>query len=108
MIALSTSSPPQGLQSDFLTLWGNRAPKELKIFSSVYCLKGDAQPNEHPKIEPELVGGREWLVLILVVDDEGAMLKVEHVEMMVGGWANQQGVEVKFGVWEGEVEVEVE
>jgi hypothetical protein len=112
IIALSTPSPPHELQSSFLGLWKARAPKELRIFSTVYRNAGaNAQPNEHPKIESELVGGGKWLVLILIVDHEGAMLKVEHVEMMVEEWLGgkkEQGLndEVRFGVWEGEVEVD--
>jgi hypothetical protein len=106
IIALSTPSSPQDLQVDFLGLWEARAPKELKVFSGVYLIAGDAQPNEHPKIEPGLVGGGEWLCLMLVVDEGGEILKVDHVEMMVEGFLKEKGVEAKFGVWKGEVEVE--
>lgn len=109
LVTLSTTVPPQELQSELLGLFEARAPKELKVYTSVYRDAGvDAQPNEHPKIEKDAVGGGDWLVLILVVDEEGCMLKVKHVEMMVEGWVKQQkdqGMEVKFGVWSGEIEV---
>jgi hypothetical protein len=94
----------QKLQTSFTTLFSSRAPPSLKLYSSLYHHAGaEAQPDHHPVIEKEAVGGGEWLVLVLVVDGEGETLQVEHVGMMVGGFAKGQEMDVKWGVWRGEV-----
>jgi hypothetical protein len=53
-----------------------------------------------------LIEIREWMVLMLVVDEEGNVLKREHVVKMVGDWmegVSGEGVEVEGGVWGGDV-----
>lgn len=77
---------------------------EGKVFSSVYKHGGEeAQPENHPEIAADKVGGGEWLVVVLVVDEEG---KVGDggVEGLVGEWGKgRKGL--KVGVWKGELDM---
>jgi hypothetical protein len=105
LVAIST--PDRGkaeeVCAEVLTLFGKQAPRDLKVFASVYQDAGkDAQPHEHPKIERDAVGGGEWLVLMLVV---GERLDVEHVEGMMEGWVQGGMEEVKLGIWGGELDM---
>jgi hypothetical protein len=100
---------PQKLQAELLKLF-EQAPPSLKSYSSVYRWSGvEAQPNGHPLIDVE--GSGEWMVFMLVVDEEGSTLNRGHLVKMVGGWVEgengkrdeREGVEVEFGVWDGEI-----
>jgi hypothetical protein len=78
--------------------------KKGKVFSSVYKHGGkEAQPDKHPEIEARRIGGGEWLVVVLVVGEEGMMEK-EGLEELVEEWKKEkEGVNI--GVWKGEVDM---
>jgi hypothetical protein len=78
--------------------------KKGKVFSSVYKHGGkEAQPDKHPEIEARWIGGGEWLVVVLVVGEEGMMEK-EGLEELVEEWKKEkEGVNI--GVWKGEVDM---
>jgi hypothetical protein len=113
LVVLNIEAPDaditQKLQEDLRKLF-ERAPPCLKSYSSVYKWSGvDAQPQGHPLIDVEESG--EWMVMFLVVDEEGKTLSRVHLVQMVGGWVEEEkskrnereGVEIGFGVWDGEV-----
>jgi hypothetical protein len=115
LVVLNISSPsssseiPETLQANLLKLF-ERAPPSLKSYSAVYRWSGkQAQPENHQFIDVEESG--EWMVLFLVVDEVGDVLQSEHLVQMVGGWVEQEnskrdereGVEIAYGVWDGEV-----
>jgi hypothetical protein len=91
---------------DYLTTHASVSPK---LFSTIYRNAGaDAQPNMHPTISKELVGGGEWLILLLVVDVKEDVLRGAGVESIVDRWADDvkvKGLELKYGVWRNEIDL---
>jgi hypothetical protein len=70
-----------------------------KTYSSLYKNAGlDWQPDMHPRIGGEKVGGAEWLALVLVVDEEGKMGN-GYVE----GLLKKEVEEARYGVWDSKV-----
>jgi hypothetical protein len=69
-----------------------------KMYSSLYKHAGrKGQPHMHPEIENDVVGGGEWLVLVLVVGDA---LKEGDVQSVVNKWVTEErDVDVKYRVW---------
>ncbi|KAG9188624.1 hypothetical protein G6011_07329 [Alternaria panax] len=98
---------PKALQSSLFTLVKAAVPPALKPYSSLYRWSGvEAQPDHHPLISKD--GRGEWMLLLLLVDEEGKTLIREHAVMLVQGWVNEErgklgGGEIEFGVWEGEI-----
>jgi hypothetical protein len=98
---------PKTLQSSLFTLVKAAVPPALKPYSSLYRWSGvEAQPDHHPLISKD--GRGEWMVLLLLVDEEGKTLIREHAVMLVQGWVNEERAKlgrgkIEFGVWEGEV-----
>jgi hypothetical protein len=100
----------QKIQAGLLEYLTTHASASLQLLSSVYRNAGaGAQPNLHPLIEKEAVGGGEWLVLVLAAGKDAETAQMEDVEKVVAGWAHdlqgKNGAEVKFGVWGREVDI---
>jgi hypothetical protein len=91
---------------DYLTTHASVSPK---LFSTIYRNAGaDAQPNMHPTISKELVGGGEWLILLMVVDVEEDISKGGGVDSIVHSWAdnvNEKSLEMKYGIWRNEIDL---
>lgn len=91
---------------NYLTTYASVSPK---LFSTIYRNAGaNAQPNMHPTISRELVGGGEWLILLLVVDVKEDVLRGAGVESIVDRWADDvkvKGLEMKYGVWRNEIDL---
>ena len=104
---IDVDTVPKALQSSLFTLVKAAVPPTLEPYSSLYRWSGeDAQPEHHPLISKD--GRGEWMVLLLLVDEEGKTLIREHAVMLVQGWVNEErgkldGGKIEFGVWEGEV-----
>ena len=104
---IDVDTVPKALQSSLFTLVKAAVPPALEPYSSLYRWSGeDAQPEHHPLISKD--GRGEWMVLLLLVDEEGKTLIREHAVMLVQGWVNEErgkldGGKIEFGVWEGEV-----
>ncbi|KAL1795084.1 hypothetical protein ACET3X_006900 [Alternaria dauci] len=105
--AMDVDAVPKALQSSLFNLIKTAVPPALKPYSSLYRWSGeDAQPDYHPLISKD--GRGEWMVLVLLVDEEGKTLIREHAVMLVQGWVNEErgkldGGKIEYGVWEGEV-----
>lgn len=67
----------------------------------------EAQPEHHPPIDCEASG--EWMIVLLVVDEEGKTLDRRHVNEQVEKWIKgvdreeYGSVDTYFGVWSGEL-----
>ncbi|KAH8725283.1 hypothetical protein GQ44DRAFT_826746 [Phaeosphaeriaceae sp. PMI808] len=94
------------VQQSLLGFLSNQSPEGIRMFSDLYRNAGaSAQPDMHPVIDKAEVGGGEWLVLVLLVD-ENDKHGVEDVEKAVEAWAEKEkGVGVQYGVWGGAIEV---
>jgi len=98
---------PRGLHDSLFARFKAVVPPALKPYSSLYKWAGvEAQPDSHPLIGKDRRG--EWMVLLLLVDEEGETLVRGHAVMLVEGWVEQERGKVRdgrieFGVWEGEV-----
>ncbi|CAG5172887.1 uncharacterized protein ALTATR162_LOCUS7540 [Alternaria atra] len=98
---------PEALRSSLLNLVKAAVPPALKPYSSLYRWSGvEAQPDHHPLISKD--GRGNWMVLLLLVDEEGKTLIREHAAMLVQGWVQEErgklgGGKIDFGVWDGEV-----
>ncbi|KAH7069289.1 hypothetical protein FB567DRAFT_555117 [Paraphoma chrysanthemicola] len=81
-----------------------------KVYTTVYRNAGtDAQPDMHPHIGADVVGGGDWLVLLALASGEAS--KKEDLESVVGKWVdgvrskNISGVEIRLGVWKKELDL---
>ncbi|OAL55899.1 hypothetical protein IQ07DRAFT_676141 [Pyrenochaeta sp. DS3sAY3a] len=115
LIAISLTFPtttadptiPRKLQSSLLNHF-SASPPNLTAYSSLYHWAGaESQPEHHPLIDAEVSG--EWMIMLLVVDEEGKTLQRRHVNEQVGRWIGgldkegYGGVDAHFGVWGGEL-----
>ena len=103
--AVSSPDIPRKLQASLIEQF-KAAPAGLELYTSLYRWTGvEAQPKDHPMIDMEASG--EWLVTLLVIDEEGGELKRGDVDELVGKWADgvskEDGYTVDVGVWDGEV-----
>jgi len=106
-----TSSIPKLLHDSLIEKVKAAVPPALTTQSCLYHWAGeDAQPDMHPFIDIGVSG--EWMVMVLLGDEEGKTLSREHVCSLVEGWVGdcargivgaERGGKVGFGVWEGEV-----
>ncbi|KAH7076429.1 hypothetical protein BKA63DRAFT_510097 [Paraphoma chrysanthemicola] len=81
-----------------------------RVYTTVYRNAGtDAQPDMHPHIGADVVGGGDWLVLLALAGGEASTK--EDLESAVAKWIevvhskNTSGVEVRFGVWKKELDL---
>jgi len=106
-VGMDRDTVPQALHDSLLSRFKAVVPPALKPYLSLYRWAGvEAQPEAHPLIGKD--GRGEWMVLLLLVDEEGETLVRGHAVMLVEGWVEQErgkaGVGgIEFGVWEGEV-----
>ncbi|CAO2656913.1 Nn.00g057160.m01.CDS01 [Neocucurbitaria sp. VM-36] len=101
-----SANTPQLLQKLLVERLATATPAGLELFTSIYRWAGtEAQPENHPMIECEESG--VWLVTLLIIADERASLKGEHVSEVVGKWVDEvnekKELKVEFGVWGGEL-----
>ncbi|CAA9957520.1 hypothetical protein PTMSG1_01128 [Pyrenophora teres f. maculata] len=103
-----TDSIPQSLHDSLLDTVKTAVSPALTTHSCLYRWAGEAaQPDMHPLIDIGVNG--QWMVNLLLVDEEGETLMREHVCGLVEGWVSDVakaivgGGKVRFGVWEGEV-----
>jgi hypothetical protein len=98
---------PKTLHSSLLDCVKAAVPPALKLYSSLYRWAGiESQPDLHPLINNS--GRREWMILVLLVDEEGKTLVREHAVMLVNGWVKEEkgklgAVGMEVGLWNGEV-----
>jgi hypothetical protein len=77
------------------------------LFSSLYRHGGkEAHPDMHPEIGSDHIGGSQWLMIVLVVNQGVRKTRDERMEKLVGEWVKEKGTaEMKYGVWYGEVDL---
>ena len=107
----TSSSIPKLLHDSLIERVEATVPPTLTTQSCLYHWAGEvAQPDMHPFIDIGVSG--EWMVMVLLGDEEGSTLSREHVCGLVEGWVGdyargivgaERGGKVGFGVWEGEV-----
>ncbi|KAF1912514.1 hypothetical protein BDU57DRAFT_597993 [Ampelomyces quisqualis] len=79
--------------------------EEGKVYSSLYKHGGkEAQPDKHPEIAGDRIGGGKWLVLVLIVDEKGDKGEGD-IEGLVEDWGKDQGEGVTAGVWKEELDM---
>ena len=87
---------------------------EGKVYASLYRNAGaEAQPDMHGVIGRDVVGGSEWVVLVLVDDVKNELEGRGEVEGLVEKWieglgkGGEEGVgmDLRFGVWGGELDM---
>jgi hypothetical protein len=81
--------------------------ESVTLYSSVYVHGGEeAHPDMHPKIDTDKIGGGEWLMLVLIIEEDVKSTTDGHMEKLVAEWVKEIGTaEMKYGVWYGEVDL---
>jgi hypothetical protein len=95
------------LHANLAERFRNSLRNTATLFSSLYAHGGEeAHPDMHPKIDTDKIGGGEWLVLVLIVEEDVKSTTDGHMEKLVAEWVKEIGTaEMKYGVWYGEVDL---